>query len=59
MCIDYRALNSQIVKNRYVISRIAELFDRLYGARVFTRLDFTSDYWQIAIALADRHKTAF
>ena len=59
MCIDYQALNSQTVKNRYAIPRIDELFDRLHGARVFTRLDLTSGYWQIAIAMADRHKTAF
>lgn len=30
MCIDYRALNSQTIKNRYALPRIDELLDRLY-----------------------------
>ena len=59
MCIDYRALNSQIIKNRYALSRIDDLLDQLYGAKRFTKIDLTNDYWQIAIAAADRYKTAF
>jgi hypothetical protein len=59
MCIDYRALNAQTIKNRYALPRIDELFDRLFEAKVFSKLDLTSGYWQIAIAAADRHKTAF
>ena len=41
MCIDYRALNSQTIQNRYALPRIDELFDRLTRSkRIFeTRLD--------------------
>ena len=59
MCIDYRALNSQTVKNRYALPRIDELLDQLFGAKRFSKIDLTSGYWQIAIAAADRYKTAF
>src|SRR5947207_11059299 len=59
MCLDYRALNSQTIQNRYALPRIDELFDRLHGAKVFSKIDLTSGYWQIAIAAADRPKTAF
>src|SRR5205085_8125498 len=59
ICIDYRALNSQTVKNRYALPRIDELLDQLFGAKRFSKIDLTSGYWQIAIAAADRYKTAF
>ena len=59
MCIDYRALNSQIIKNRYALPRIDDLLDQLYEAKRFSKIDLTSGYWQIAIAAADRYKTAF
>ena len=59
MCIDYRALNSQTIQNRYALPRIDELFDRLHGAKVFLKLDLTSGYYQIAIDPKDRYKAAF
>jgi len=59
MCIDYWALNSQTIKNRYALPRINDLLDQLYGAKRFSKIDLTSGYWQIAIAAADRYKMAF
>jgi hypothetical protein len=32
MCIDYRALNEVTIKNKYLLSRIEDLFDQLRGA---------------------------
>jgi reverse transcriptase-like protein/integrase-like protein/gag-polyprotein putative aspartyl protease len=59
MCIDYRALNSQTIQNRYALPRIDELFDRLHGAKVFSKIDLTNGYYQIAVDPKDRYKTAF
>jgi hypothetical protein len=57
MCVDYRALNKGSVKNRYHLPRIDDLFDRLSGAKVFSRIDLRSGYYQIRIAKGDEKKT--
>ena len=57
MCIDYRALNKETIKNKYPIPLAAELFDRLSKATYFTKLDLQSGYWQVRIAEGDEGKT--
>jgi hypothetical protein len=59
MCVDYRALNGITVKNSYPLPRVDELFDRLQGARYFSKIDLRSGYHQIRIAAEDVPKTAF
>src|SRR5947207_8285225 len=39
LCVDYRALNRMIIKNRYSISLIIEIMDRIKDAKHFIRLD--------------------
>lgn len=58
-CVDYRALNSQTIKDAYPLPRIDELLDRLKGARVFTPLDALSYFWQVPVRKGDEHKLAF
>ena len=58
-CVDYRALNKLTIKNRYALPRTEELFDRLQGAKVFSKIDLESGYWQVRIAEQDVPKTAF
>jgi hypothetical protein len=58
-CVDYRALNKITIKKRYAIPRAEELFDRLQGASIFSKIDLESGYWQIRVAEDDVHKTAY
>nr|GEV76110.1 transposon Ty3-G Gag-Pol polyprotein [Tanacetum cinerariifolium] len=39
MCIDYRELNKVTVKNRYLLSRINDLFDQLQGSSIYSKID--------------------
>ncbi|CAA0831261.1 Uncharacterized mitochondrial protein AtMg00860, partial [Striga hermonthica] len=59
MCIDYRELNTLIVKNKYPLPRIKDLFDQLRRASVFSKIDLRSSYHQLKIRESDISKTAF
>ncbi len=59
MCVDYRTLNKATMKNRYLLPRINDLFDRLSEAKVFSRIDLHSRYYQIRIVEGDEEKTAY
>ncbi|GKD11766.1 putative reverse transcriptase domain-containing protein [Tanacetum coccineum] len=59
MCIDYRELNKLIVKNRYPLPRIDDLFDQLQGSSVYSKIDLRSGYHQLRVRNEDIPKTAF
>ena len=59
MCIDYRALNRLTVKNGYPLPRIQELLDKVGTARVLSKIDLASGYWQIRMGDKSIEKTAF
>ncbi len=59
MCIDYRSLNKQTVKNGYLLPRIDDLFDKLQGSKVFSSIDLQSAYYQVRLKPEDVPKTAF
>lgn len=58
-CIDFRKLNSKTIKDAYSLPRINDSFDRLIGAKYFTKLDLRWGYWQVNIREEDKAKTAF
>lgn len=59
MCIDYWDLNQVTIKNKYLFSRIDDLFDQLQGAQVFSKIDLRLGYHQLRIKAEDIAKTRF
>lgn len=59
LCIDFRKLNLQTVKNSYALPNLEATFAALSGSTWFTVLDLKSGYYQIEIEEADKEKTAF
>ncbi|GBG84993.1 hypothetical protein CBR_g39457 [Chara braunii] len=59
LCIHYRKLNAQTVKNVGPLPRIDDLLERLGGAKFFSKLDLKSGYHQLKIRQEDRYKIAF
>ncbi|GFX25611.1 transposon Tf2-9 polyprotein [Trichonephila clavipes] len=55
---DYRALNSQTLKDKYPIPCIADFTAELYGSKTFSRVDLVKAYHQIPIHPDAIHKTA-
>lgn len=59
LCIDYRKLKLQTVKDAYALPNLEESFSSLHGSHWFSVLDLKSGYYQIEMEEADKAKTAF
>jgi hypothetical protein len=49
LSVDYHVLNEVTIKNKYLLPRIDDLFDQLYGTCVFSKIDLRSGYHQLKI----------
>ena len=59
LCIDYQQLNKVMIKNKYPLLRIDDLFDQFQGASVFSKIDLRFGYHQLKNKESDVSKMAF
>ena len=59
VCIDYRQLNKNTVKDSYALPRIDDMLDTLSGSTYYTVLDMKSGYHQIEVEEEHKERTAF
>lgn len=59
ICVDFRQLNKNTVKDSYALPRIDEMLDTLAGSRYYTVLDMKSGYHQIEMEEEHKERTAF
>jgi hypothetical protein len=58
-CVDFRALNDKMVKDKFPIPVVDELLDELKRARFFTKIDLQSGYQQVRMYPDDIEKQLF
>ena len=59
MCVNYRALNTRTVRDRYPLPSIQSILSTLGGSTVFSKIDLVCGFHQIRIQNKDIEKTAF
>ena len=59
MCIDYRQLNTNTIKDSYALPRSEEIFEALGGNHYYTVLDMKSGYHQVEVEESHKQRTAF
>ena len=59
LCVDYGPLNLVTIDDAYPSPLIEIILDQLCGRRFFSKFDAEKGYYQILLAIACRHLTAF
>ncbi|CCO33217.1 Retrotransposable element Tf2 155 kDa protein type 1 [Rhizoctonia solani AG-1 IB] len=59
LVVDYRKLNARSKKNVYPLPRPDDLMSKLWGAKLFTKLDLRWGYNNVRVKEGDEWKTAF
>lgn len=59
LCVDYRKLNVQTIKDAYALPNLEEIFSALSGSNWLSVMDLKSGYYQREMEEDDKAKTAF
>jgi hypothetical protein len=59
MCVDYRQLNTNTIKDAHALPQTEEILEGLAGNKYVTVIDMKSGYHQIEIEEEHKERTAF
>ena len=59
ICVDLRKLNEVVKRERYILPTLEDVAPKLAGAKVFSKLDASSGYWQIPLHPESSRLTTF
>ena len=59
ICVDLKPLNHNILREVHPLSKVDETLARLSGAKIFSKLDVNSGFWQIPLSPSSRLLTTF
>ena len=59
ICVDLKPLNESVLREVHPLPKVDETLAQLSGAKVFTKPDVNSGFWQIPLATPSRLLTTF
>ena len=59
ICVDLKPLNTAVLREPHPLPKVDDTLAQLSGAKVFSKLDANSGFWQIPIEEKSRHLTTF
>ena len=59
ICVDLKPLNQSVLREVHPLPKVDETLARLSGAKVFSKLDANSGFWQIPLSPSSRLLTTF
>ena len=59
ICVDLKPLNANVLKETHPLPKVDDTLAQLAGAKIFSKLDANSGFWQIPLAKNSRHLTTF
>ena len=59
ICVDLKPLNKNVLRETHPLPKVDETLAQLTGAKVFTKLDANSGFWQIPLTQRSRLLTTF
>ena len=59
ICVDLKPLNESVLREVFPLPKVDDTLAQLAGAKVFSKLDANSGFWQIPLAKKSQHLTTF